>query len=155
MFGVSHDISPCDSVTLHDIIHCLQLCPRLPSIKGVTQPSAAGAARNPRLGPTPDRHPTDPDRARPRHTDVRPGGEITRGRFARPPVQKQPLYSYRVLLLGVPSKNIAGKSNLAPLRPRAAPIAPMGRHNGSGGQIFNGIVFGGDVASTSSETLGK
>ena len=50
-------------------------------------------------------------------------------------------------ILGVPSKNIAGKSNLAPLRPRAAPIAPMGRHNRSGGQIFNGIVFGGDVGT--------
>ena len=40
-------------------------------------------------------------------------------------------------LLGVSSKNISGKLNLAPLRPRAAPIAPMGRHNRSGGQIFN------------------
>ena len=50
-------------------------------------------------------------------------------------------------ILGVPSKNIAGKSNLAPQRPRAAPIAPMGRHNRSGGQIFNGIVFGGDVGT--------
>ena len=51
------------------------------------------------------------------------------------------------ILLGVSSKNIAGKLNLAPLRPRAAPIAPMGRHNRSGGQIFNGIVFGGDVGT--------
>ena len=50
-------------------------------------------------------------------------------------------------VLGVLSKNTAGKLNLAPLRPRAAPMAPMGRHDRSGGQIFNGIVFGGDVGT--------
>ena len=32
----------------------------------------SGAARKPKLGPTPDRHSNNPDRARPRHTDVRP-----------------------------------------------------------------------------------
>ena len=34
-------------------------------------------------------------------------------------------------VLGVLSKNTAGKLNLAPLRPRAAPMAPMGRHDRS------------------------
>ena len=51
------------------------------------------------------------------------------------------------MILGVSSKNIAGKLNLPPLRPRAAPIAPMGRQTRSGGQFFNGIVFGVDVGT--------
>ena len=62
----------------------------------------------------------------------------------RPPMGGREPANY---ILGVPSKNIAGKLNLAPLRPRAAPIAPMGRHNRSGGQIFNWIAFGGDVGT--------
>jgi len=82
---------------------------------------------------------------------VVPDGECSneppRSGCDRSPVALDTLYLEVAKALGVSSKNLPGKLNLAPLRPRAAPIAPMGRHNRSGGQIFNGIVFGGDVGT--------
>ena len=43
--------------------------------------------------------------------------------------------------------NIPENSNLVPSRPSAAPVAPMGRHNRSVGQIFNVVAFGVNVGT--------